>query len=113
MRDVYTWNEWPTGLGDRDYYSALSANDYYTPALVLPGHDKGLFRRTIKPATHADGRMERLTRDASGRVWVYRDSAHPEKAMFLKAADDQYVEFGERKFWPEYEPPKAILVSPQ
>ena len=30
------------------------------------------------------------------------------KRLFVKVADDRYIEFGERKYWPEYQPPKAI-----
>lgn len=110
-RAEYYWNEYPTALGDRDYYTKLSDNDFYSPALKFPGHEKGLFRRTYKPVSRNDGRMQRSARDASNRVFVYTDAKKPGR-VFLKVADDRYIEFGERKFWPEYQPPKAILIKP-
>ena len=109
-RNEYDWNEFPTALGDRDYYTQLSDNDFYTPALRFKGHDQGLFRRASKPVSRNDAKMLRGARDASNRVFIYQDPRHPGN-FYLKAADDRYIEFGERKFWPEYQPPKAIPVK--
>lgn len=110
-RDEYIWNEFPTGLGDREFYSKLSDNDFYSAALKIPGVPAGQFRRASNPVVRDDARMVRLTRDSSDRVFVYQDPRKPE-SYYLKVADDHYIEFGERKFWPEYQPPKAIPVNP-
>jgi hypothetical protein len=105
----YNWTDWPTGLGDHAFYTKLSDNDFYTPALVFTHHE-GLFRRQTKPVVRDDARMQRLTMDASKRVFVYADPNKP-GAFYLKAGEDQYIEFGERRFWQKYEAPKAIPVS--
>ena len=109
--DDYNWTEWTTGLGDRAYYTKLSDNDFYKPALVFRGEESGLFRRQRKPVTRPDERMTRLMHDASKRVFVYADPRKP-GAYYLKAGEDQYIEFGERKFWPKYEVPTAVPVKP-
>ena len=109
-RSVYDWNEFPTALGDRDYYTQLSENDLYTPALRFQGHDHGLFRRATKPVARNDAKMRRGARDASNRVFVYQDSRHP-GSFTSKWRMTATSEFGERKFWPEYQPPKAIPVT--
>lgn len=110
-RDEYLWNEYISGLGDREYYTRLSDNDFHTAALQVPGEKAGLFRRASNPVERDDAKMVRLTRDTSNRVFVYKDERKPE-SYYLKAANDRYIEFGERKFWPEYQPPKAIPVNP-
>ena len=110
-RGEYMWNEYPTALGDREYYTKLSDNDYYTGALVVPGSSAGLFRRMEKPVARSDERMLKVARDVSDRVFIYSDPREP-KRLFLKVADDRYIEFGERNSWPEYEPPKAIPFKP-
>ena len=107
----YLSYEYPTALGDHDYYTRLTDNDFYKPALQLPGHSEGLFRRMVKPVTRDDSRMLKVGRDASNKVFVYADQRQP-KRLFVKVADDRYLEFGERKFWPEYQPPKAIPFKP-
>lgn len=109
--EEYLWNEFVSGLGDREYYTQLSDNDFYTAALQVPGEKTGQFRRGSKPVARNDARMLRLSRDASGRVFVYRDQRQP-GSYFLKVADDRYVEFGARNTWPEYQPPKAIPYKP-
>lgn len=106
----YLSYEYPTALGDREYYSTLSDNDFYKPSLVLPGHSEGLFRRMFHPVTRDDARMEKVARDVSNRLTVYASRQQP-KRLFVKVADDRYIEFGERKFWPEYQPPRAIPVT--
>ena len=110
-RGEYMWNEYPTALGDREYYTKLSDNDFYTGALIVPGSSAGLFRRMEKPVARSDERMVKVARDVSDRVFIYADPREP-KRLFLKVADDRYVEFGERNSWPEYEPPKAIPFKP-
>jgi hypothetical protein len=107
----YQWIEWPTALGDRTYYGKLSENDFYSPVLRFEGHEAGLFRRMVNPVLRDDARMIRLTRESSGTFFVYT-YAKPSGRYYLKAADDRYVEFGERLFWPEYQPPKAIPYKP-
>lgn len=107
--DDFNWTDWPTGLGDHAFYTKLSENDCHTPALVFDKHE-GLFRRQLKPVVRDDARMQRLMLDASKRVFVYQDPRKP-NAFYLKVGDDQYIEFGERKFWPKYEVPKAIPVK--
>lgn len=110
--DQYSWVEWPTALGDRHYYqSFLSNNDFYEPALRFSGQEQGLYRRMAKPVRRNDAHMVRLQREASGAHFVYTDQKSTGR-IYLKAADDRYVEFGERMFWPEYQPPKAIPYDP-
>ena len=104
-RSDYDWCEYPTALGDQDYYKSLSDNDYHAPALKFQGHPEGLYRRMVKPVKRSDGAMTKLARDATGKVFVYADTHSPGR-FFVKAAQDQYVEFGARKFWPEYVPGK-------
>ena len=107
----YSWVEWPTALGDRTYYGKISDNDFYQPVLRFEGHDQGLYRRTVNPVPRDDARMMRLAREATGTFFVYTEPKHQQR-FFLKVADDRYVEFGERLFWPEYQPPKAIPYEP-
>lgn len=107
----YRWNEYPTALGDSSYYGQLSDNDFYSPVLRMQGKKEGLFRRTVRPMHRDDARMLRLEREATGTFFVYTDTK-PTGRVYLKAADDRYVEFGERLFWPEYQPPKAIPYTP-
>lgn len=103
-RADYDWYSNPTALGDAEYYTALSANDFYTPCLKFSGHEEGLFRRTVKPVAREDARMTKLGRDETNRFFVYT-LAKKAGRFFVKTADDRYVEFGARKFWPEYRPP--------
>ncbi len=105
-RADYDWCDYPTALGDREYYKALADNDFYTPCLKFPGHADGLYRRTVNPVARGDVRMTKLARDATNRVYVYVDARKPGR-FFVKAGEDRYVEFGARKFWPEYQPPTA------
>jgi hypothetical protein len=109
-REDYTWHEWPTALGDHDYYKALSTNDFYQPALKLPGKSGGLFRRSGRAVSRDDVRMERHGRDAADQVNVYIDPRHPLR-FYLRAGPGKFVEFGERRFWPDYQPPKAEPIA--
>ena len=83
-RQDYLWNEYPTALGDRDFYTRLSENDFYTPALVLPAQPHGMFRRMYKPVNKDDARMRKVARDVSilsNRVYVYADKKDPEAPL--------------------------------
>lgn len=102
-RADYDWCEYPTGLGDHDYYQTFSASDFHAPGLKFPGHPEGLYRRSGRPLKRSDAQMTKLVRDASNRLFVYTDARSPGK-FYVKAAQDQYLEFGTRKFWPEYKP---------
>lgn len=94
-----------TGLGDSHYYTTLSDNDFYQPALVFEKAPKGLFRRTVNPVARPDSRMLRHGVESTGQFIVYGETA-PKKQVaprwFLKAGPGHYVEFGARKYWPEY-----------
>ena len=51
--------------------------------------------------------MLKLALDASGRHYVYQPAAASMDAkapVYLKTAENQYIEFGTRKFYPPYEP---------
>ena len=102
-RADYDWCEYPTGLGDREYYKPLSASDFHAPVLKFQGHPEGLFRRSGKAVVRRDASMTKLAKEDGGRMFVYTDSKRPAR-FFVKAADDHYLEFGARKFWPEYQP---------
>ena len=101
----YDWCEYPTGLGDGDYYQPNTPADYHSPVLKFPGHPEGLYRRSGKPLVRSDAAMTRLVRDFSGKLFVYSDNKK-KASFYVKAADDRYLEFGERRFWPEYKPDK-------
>jgi hypothetical protein len=103
-----------TGLGDAAYYSSISENDFYNPALIFPEFPRGIFRRTVKPVHRVDGKMRVVGKESSGKFSLYTDAkpkSGPDGGLlrrwYLKAADNQYVEFGERKFWPSYTPAKS------
>lgn len=102
-RADYDWCEFPTALEDRDYYQPFSVNDAYTPMLKFPGHADGLYRRMMKPVKRSDARMVKVARDDTGKMFVYADTKEPAR-FFVKAAEERYLEFGARKFWPKYEP---------
>ncbi len=102
-----------TGLGDSAYYTNISESDFYNPALVCPEFPRGIFRRTVNPMHRDDGKMRLIGKESSGKFSVYSDAkpkpgpnGAPLKRWYLKAADNQYVEFGERKYWPSYAPAK-------
>lgn len=103
-----------SGLGDAAYYTTISENDFYSPALVFPEIPRGIFRRTVKPMHREDGKMLFVAKESSGKFSVYTD-AKPKpgptggltRRWYLKTTDNHYVEFGERKFWPSYAPAKS------
>lgn len=109
-RSSFEWVEYPTGLGDSAYYTALGKNDYYEPNLRVPGRGEGLYRRMVNPVDRMDERMIKVAREQEGRVFVYSDAeraAESSTRFFVKSGEDRYLEFGQRKFWPSYTPPAA------
>lgn len=107
-RSSFEWVEYPTGLGDHHYYSGLGNNDFYEPNLRLPGQGEGLYRRMVNPVYRKDERMIKVAREEQGRVFVYSEAAEQaSKRLYVKSAEDKYLEFGERKHWPSYTPPAA------
>ncbi len=108
QRAAFEWVEYPTGLGDNLLYSSLGNNDYYEGNLRLEGRSEGLYRRMVNPVSRKDERMVKVAREEQGRVYVYSaDSDAAAGRLFVKSGEDQYLEFGQRKFWPSYTPPPA------
>jgi hypothetical protein len=112
-RDDFEWMEYPTALGDTRYYTQLGTNDLYEPNLKFDGEITGLFRRVQEPVAKADGTMFKIAKEKEGRCLIYvpeesltSSKGGKRKLVYLKSGEDQYVEFGERKFWPDYQPPK-------
>lgn len=120
-RGQFDWTEYPTGLGDTQYYSDTSMigeNDFFGPNLKFKGHEKGLFRRTFKPRTRRDEDMVKVDKESTGRFFVYTEARLPKsdggataRRHYLKSGDDRYIEFGVRKYYPEYTVPSATPVS--
>lgn len=109
-RADYDWTEYPTALGDTSYYTALGKDDRYEPNLHLTGHEKGLYRRVVDPLAIDDAMMFKIALDSSGRHHVYRRAEEFENAkapVYLKTAENRYIEFGTRKLYPPYVP-KAV-----
>jgi hypothetical protein len=112
-----------TSLGDTHYYTNLSENDYYNPALSFDAAPNGLFRRTVNPVARSDSRMIRCCLESTSQFIVYSEwhPASSQKAAgiprwYLKAGPGRYVEFGERKYWPAYQGPtqgSSIPAAPQ
>ena len=103
----YEWTEYPTALGDTNYYIALGKDDRYEPNLRFPGQEKGLYRRVADPLEFDDATMLKLALDATGRHLVYQraaDSGNAKAPVYLKCGENRYMEFGPRKFYPPYEP---------
>jgi len=103
----YEWTEFPTGLGDVNYYSAIGKEDRYEPNLRFLSESKGLYRRLEEPVFFDDSTMLKLALDSTGRHHVYRravDFGNPAAPVYLKAAENRYIEFGARKFYPPFVP---------
>lgn len=103
-----------TGLGDSAWYSNISDNDFYNPALIFSEFPRGIFRRTVNPVHRDDGKMRLIGKESSGKFSVYTDAKPklgsmgvPSIRWYLKSAENRYVEFGERKFWPSFAPAKS------
>lgn len=108
-RADYDWTEYPTALGDTQYYTTFGKDDRYEPNLRYAGQDEGLFRRALEAVEMEDAEMIKIARDASGRHFVYQPASTREAAplplpVYLKSGENRYVEFGARKFYPPYEP---------
>lgn len=107
----YEWTEYPTALGDTQYYRTLGQDDRYEPNLRYPGQEKGLFRRAEEPVAFEDATMRKRALDATGRHFIYQPEGAGEKAaplpVYLKSGENRYVEFGTRKFYPPFVP-KAV-----
>lgn len=120
-RSQFNWAEYPTALGDPDYYSdsaMLGENDFFSPNLKFPGREKGLFRRMHAPKARNDEEMIKIARESRGRFVVYaearlaKDKGGASSGRFyLKAGENAFIEFGERKYYPEYQEP-TIAPSP-
>lgn len=103
----YEWTEYPTALGDRNYYSTIGKEDSYEPNLRFPGENKGLYRRVMEPVFFDDSTMLKLALDSTGRHHVYQravDFGDSKAPVYLKAAENRYIEFGARKYYPPFVP---------
>ncbi len=106
-RPAYDWTEYPTALGDTKYYSAIGAEDRYEPNLRFPGENKGLYRRMAEPVEFDDATMLKLALESTGGHFVYQraaDFGDSKAPVYLKAAENRYIEFGARKFYPPFVP---------
>ena len=133
----YDWVEYPTALGDRAYYEvgpsgeienwvrngpgrALGEVDFYQPNLKfeLEGKSFELFRRMHQPTPRDDARMRKVAMDRTGQFYIYTDSKTKDgvaSRYYLKAAEDGFIEFGEKKFFQTYEEtlnPKSDAAAP-
>lgn len=119
-RDQLEWVEYPTALGDTDFYDpagAIGANDFYEPNLRFAERPDGIFRRNHKPQERRDEHMFSAGQDATGSYTIYtprdreanrlRPVEGKNRRYFLKVGEDRYVEFGERKYWPDFDPDAA------
>jgi hypothetical protein len=104
-----------SGLGDTDFYDGkLTENDFFNPALVFAEAPRGLHRRSVNPLHRDDAKMRPVSFDQTGRCIVYTDArpkagqdGQPRARWYLKAGDNRYVEFGERKFFEVFPSGKA------
>lgn len=116
-REQLEWIDYPTALGDSDFYDPeepIGEDDFFEPNLCFSERPDGIYRRNRKPQRRLDEDMLILERDATDAYFVYtpRDrkaervqpNEKRERRFFLKATDDGYIEFGERKYWPEFVP---------
>jgi len=104
---AYEWIEYPTALGDSSYYTALGQDDRYEPNLLFSDLKKGLYRRSSTAVVFDDASMLKVALDQSGRYHVYQRAADygtAQTPVYLKSAENHYIEFGARKFYPPYVP---------
>jgi hypothetical protein len=101
-RDDYDWVDYPSGLGDTQYYETMiGENDFFTPNLKWDENPKGLYRRTFKPRLRADSKMRKVALDTMERHYIYTDAKPSTKPRrYLKSGENAYIEFGERKYYP-------------
>lgn len=103
----YEWTEYPTALGDTNYYTSLGQEDRYSPNLHLTDRKTGLYRRSEEPETFNDATMLKLDMDESGRHLIYQRAEDFERAdapVYLKSGENRYIEFGARKLYPPFVP---------
>ncbi|WP_395752844.1 hypothetical protein [Prosthecobacter sp.] len=113
-RADYDWTEYPTALGDSQYYTTFGKDDRYEPNLRFPGQEEGLFLRGEKAVTFDDATMLKRARDSTGRHFIYQpappapgktgDKTPLPLPVYLKIGENLYVEFGARKFYPPFVP---------
>ena len=114
-REKLEWVEYLNATGDSHYYggtNTLGENDFFQANLRFRERPEGIFRRNHSGQSRKDQEMLALGKDFSGKFSVYTpadkqgDRRQPmeddQMRFFLKKADDLYIEFGERKYWPEY-----------
>jgi len=102
----YEWTEYPTALGDTQYYAALGKDDRYEPNLRLAGQKNGLYRRSEAAQAIDDATMLKSGVSEEGAVIYQRleDSGKAGAPVFLKCGENRYIEFGARKFYPPFVP---------
>ena len=111
---------YPTALGDSAYYKPVGTADFFAPNIPCSGRTTGLYRRMHKPVRRDDARMFKLDPDSTSPVAVSREATrrHAEDGtplparLYLKTSENLYLEFGDQRYWPEYEVPKAIPYTP-
>lgn len=127
-RGQFDWAEYPTALGDTQYYldsAMIGENDFFGPNLKFAGQEKGIFRRTHGAKRRSDEDMVKVAKESTGRFYVYTEACPPKSKdgaaavrHYLKSGEDLYIEFGARKYYPEYKgaepvPPAAPLGGEQ
>lgn len=103
----YEWTEYPTALGDTNYYTRLGQEDRYAPNLRMAGRKGGLYRRSEAPEVFDDAVMLKLDIDESGRHFIYQraeDFGREGAPVYLKSGENRYIEFGARKHYPPFVP---------
>ena len=111
-RGQFDWAEYPTALGDTQYYSdsaMIGENDFFVPNLKFAGHEKGIYRRTFQPRKRNDEDMVKVAKESTGRFFVYTEArarkskdGTPVGRHYLKSGENAFIEFGARKYYPEY-----------
>lgn len=107
-RADYEWLEFPTALGDQNYYRPgeglnLGVDDFSEPNLRFQsnGISYQLYRQLHQPTRRKDGRMRKLAKEEGGRFFVYTDDLQKQQQqvrqaprIYLKTDEDAYIEFG-------------------
>jgi hypothetical protein len=117
-RGQFDWAEYPTALGDTQYYAnsaMIGENDFFEPNLKFFGQEKGLYRRTFQPRQRNDEDMVKVAKDATDRFFVYTEArsgkskdGSPVSRHYLKSGENAFIEFGARKYYPEYTVPGSL-----
>lgn len=98
-----------SGVGDQTLYLPRD-EDFHQPSISTPDRPHGMYRRGTTPKIAPDEAMFRVAVDSASGLTVYTDDATPGPAAmryYLKTADGNYMEFGERNHWPPFEPAKS------